>query len=122
MERAVDEREPAERERERRAQRRAAARERGDPGDGRDERDQPGQRVLAEPEARAPVHERVVERVHQGHGDGRREDGRLAGHRSASSKNPTTRRSYSSGRASSPPTWPDSGISHSVLLAPAAAW
>ena len=41
---------------------------------------------------------------------------------SASSKKPTTRRSYSSGRAASPPTWRDSGISHSVLLAPAAAW
>ena len=39
--------------------------------------------------------------------------------RRAALKKPTTRRSYSCGRASSPPTWPDSGISHSS--APAAA-
>ena len=39
--------------------------------------------------------------------------------RRAALKKPTTRRSYSSGRDFSPPTWPDSGISHSS--APAAA-
>ena len=39
---------------------------------------------------------------------------------SARSKKSTTRRSYSFGLAAMPPTWPDSGISHSVAESPAA--
>ena len=121
MQHAVDDREAAERERERGAQARAERREREQPGDRRGERDRPGQRVLAEAEPRAAMHERVVERVHEHEqrreGEHERLAGAVAAHRaSASSKKPTTRRSYSCGRASSPPTWFDSGISHSVLL------
>jgi hypothetical protein len=98
-------------------------RERGDAGGAGGDRDQAGERVLARAETRAAVHERVVERVHEGKGDGGAEHRRLArsegGHRSASSKKPTTRRSYSCGRASNPPVCVDSGISHSVAESPA---
>lgn len=37
----------------------------------------------------------------------------------ASSKNATTLRSYSRGRASAPPTWPPTGTSHTALGSPA---
>ena len=121
VERAVDDREAAEREREPGAQARAERREHEQPGDRRRERDRPGQRVLAEAEPGAAVHERVVERVHEHEqrreGEHERLAGAVAAHRaSASSKKPTTRRSYSAGRASMPPAWPASGISHSVLF------
>src|SRR5688500_11405593 len=54
-------------------------------------------------------------------GEHRRLAGAQAAHRaSASSKKPITRRSYSCGRASWPPMWSASGISHSVAEAPAA--
>src|SRR6185312_6708319 len=76
VEHAVDTGEDAEAEAERRPQ---AGPERGegeDPGDGRDQRDRPGERVLAQAEARAAVYERVVEGVHEARG-GR--DGEHAG-------------------------------------------
>ena len=115
---AVDEREHAERERERGLQPGRSRAERDDRADPGGERDQPGEGVLAEAEAGPPVHERVVERVHEGQ-QGR--DDEDPGHRASSrSRKPITRCSYSAGRAASPPTWRASGISHSVAASPAA--
>ena len=115
----VDEREAAEREGEGRTQPGPQRREREHARDRGGDRDRPGQRVLAEAEARSAVHERVVERVHDEQQGGDAEDQRLSGAvarhgASASSKNPTTRRSYSSGRAVMPPVCLDSGISQCV--------
>jgi hypothetical protein len=81
--------------------------------------------VLADAEPGPAVHERVVERVDEQQDDRAAKDERVAGevarHRSsAPSRNAMTRRSYSAGRASRPPTWPDSGISQSVFGCPAA--
>ena len=116
---AVDGRERPEEQRDRRAHPRARVGERVDRAEAEDERERRGEHVLAEADARLAVEERVVERVDEGDAGGGAEDERLARatahlrrrplalrrpfgddrHRSAPSKNPITRRSYSSGRA-----------------------
>jgi hypothetical protein len=82
-------------------------------------------RVLAHAHARLAIDERVVERVGErdegGHPEHTRFSAAVAAHRrSVRSKNPITRRSYSRGRASWPPTCLDSGISQRALGWPAA--
>ena len=89
------------------------------------ERERGGEDELARAQAGPAVDEGVVQRVQQDQRGAQRERQRLAraaaDHgRSARSKKPTTRRSYSAGRAASPPTCLDSGISHSVAEVPAA--
>ena len=116
--RAVDDSQDAEPEREARLEAGPQPREGGDRADPGGQRDQAGERVLTEPEPRPAVDERVVDGMHEGHENG---DGEDTPHRASSrSKKPTTRCSYSAGRAARPPTWCASGISHSVAASPAA--
>ena len=119
---AVDQAERAQQPRGRRPEAGPQGGERRDRRAAGDQRDERGDHVLPGAEPRLPVHERVVEGVHEEHD---RRDGEHAplGHRARlRSKKPTTRRSYSSGRASMPPVCPDSGISQSSLGSFAAAW
>ena len=116
----------AEEEGQRRPQPGPQPREQRDARERGGRRDGAGKRVLVEAEAGAAMPEGVVERVHDAEQHGAGEDQRFArataAHGSrALSKKPTTRCSYSTGRASMPPMCPASGISQSVFGSCAAA-